>query len=272
MRRSESAFVTGDTPLTDPRSLGSSVLFHGLFVLLGWLAVLRVAMPLTEPVPKPIRAEIGPVDNRADARGVAGEGGGSPGEMGGTARVPITSPDDRDSMAATSRDPADALLAEILPSSQPLGAGGAPEGPAGAADGRPGPDPGLGTGRRRGIGGRLGRRRRPRDRARHSVLRRPRSRPFLRLCDRLLGEHGQPQLAGDGQARAARQRQPAPAGRRVLRGLLQHDRPDAERSPGEQGPDGGDRLQQGADPGPARDDRPRRRHRSHVGPRARRWP
>jgi hypothetical protein len=161
MPRSETSFVTGDTPLTDPRSLGSSVLLHGLLVLLGWLAVLRVAMPSTESMSRPLRAEIGPVDNRADARGVAGEGGGSPGEMGGTARVPITSPDQRDSLAATSRDPADALLAEILPSSQPLG----PEslqkalpGPQTVGQGLiPGSGPGGGGGSGGGSGGGVGR-------------------------------------------------------------------------------------------------------------------
>jgi hypothetical protein len=161
MQRSETSFVTGDTPLTDPRSLASSVLFHGLFVLLAWLAVLNAAIPTAETAARPIRAEIGPVDNRADAKGVAGEGGGSPGEMGGTAKVPITAPDDRDSMAATSRDPADALLAEILPSSEPLG----PEtlqkalpGPQTVGQGLiPGSGPGGGGGSGGGSGGGVGR-------------------------------------------------------------------------------------------------------------------
>jgi hypothetical protein len=161
MPRTEDSFATGDSPLTDPRSLASSVVFHGLIVFLGWMAVLNVSMPLAESSAKPIRAEIGPVDNRADNQAVAGEGGGSPGEMGGTSRVPITSPDDRDSMAATSRDPADALLAEILPSSQPLG----PEslqkalpGPQTIGQGLiPGSGPGGGGGSGGGSGGGVGR-------------------------------------------------------------------------------------------------------------------
>jgi hypothetical protein len=161
MRRSETPFVNGDTPLTDPRSLTSSLLFHGLIVLLGWLAVLNVAVPATEPVSRPIRAEIGPVDNRANPDAVAGEGGGSPGEIGGTSKVPITSPDNQDSMAATSLDPADALLAEILPSSQPLG----PEamqkalpGPQTIGQGLiPGSGPGGGGGSGGGSGGGVGR-------------------------------------------------------------------------------------------------------------------
>jgi hypothetical protein len=120
MPRSDSPLITGDSPLTDMRSLASSLAFHGLLVLLASLAVLNVALPSSEPAAKPIRAEIGPVDNRADPNAVAGEGGGSPGEIGGLAKIAVTSPDNRDSLAASSRDPADALLSEILPSSQPL--------------------------------------------------------------------------------------------------------------------------------------------------------
>jgi hypothetical protein len=121
MRYSETSLVAGETPLTDLRSLTSSVLIHGLLLFLASLAALHAALPATEPTARPIRAEIGPVDNRADPNAVAGEGGGSPGEMGGLSKLPIASPDNRTSLAAASRNPADALLAEILPSSQPLG-------------------------------------------------------------------------------------------------------------------------------------------------------
>jgi von Willebrand factor type A domain len=122
MQRSETSFVTGESPLTDPRSLASSVLFHGLLLLVLWLVVgINIVRPATESAAQPIRTEIGPVDNRADANAAAGEGGGSPGEIGGLSKIALTSPDARNSVAA-SRDPADALLAEILPSSQPLGA------------------------------------------------------------------------------------------------------------------------------------------------------
>jgi von Willebrand factor type A domain len=161
MRRTETSFVTGDSPLTDPRSLASSVLFHGLIVLLGWLAVLNVAIPASESESRPIRAEIGPVDNRADPNAVAGEGGGSPGEMGGTSGLPNTSPDDRNSMAATSQDPADALLAEILPNAQPIGAEAlqkALPGPQTMGQGLiPGSGPGGGGGSGGGSGGGVGR-------------------------------------------------------------------------------------------------------------------
>ena len=161
MRQSETSFASGDTPLTDLRSLLSSVLIHGLLLVLASVAAFKVAMPSTETAAKPIRAEIGPVDNRADPTAVAGEGGGSPGEMGGLSKVPITSPDDRNRVAATSRNPADALLAEILPSSQPLG----PEmlqkalpGPQTIGQGLiPGSGPGGGGGSGGGSGGGVGR-------------------------------------------------------------------------------------------------------------------
>ena len=67
------------TPLTDPRSLGSSVAFHVLLLLAGSAVVLGVAVPSTQ-APAVIHAELGPVDNRAPAEA----GGGGPGPMGGT--------------------------------------------------------------------------------------------------------------------------------------------------------------------------------------------
>ena len=36
----------GQNPLTDPRSLGSSTLFHAVIVVLASLAVIPVALPL----------------------------------------------------------------------------------------------------------------------------------------------------------------------------------------------------------------------------------
>jgi hypothetical protein len=161
MRHSETSFVTGETPLTDPRSLASSILIHVLLLLLASAAALQAALPAPDTTARPIRAEIGPVDNRADPNAVAGEGGGSPGEMGGLSKVPITSPDERNSMAAASRNPADALLAEILPSSQPL----SPEtlqkalpGPQTIGQGLiPGSGPGGGGGSGGGSGGGFGR-------------------------------------------------------------------------------------------------------------------
>ena len=185
----------GETPLTDPRSVGSSVLFHGLLVLLaGWPSSTSPCRS-TEPArgrsaPRSTRSTTGPIAE------VPGEGGGSPGEIGGISKMPVDlARRAGQHRGGEPRPTADALLAEILPGSQPLG-------PETLQKALPGPQtigqgliPGSGTGRRRGFGRRLGRRRRPWDRARHPVLRRPRSRPLVRLCDRLLGQHGQPQLA-----------------------------------------------------------------------------
>jgi hypothetical protein len=160
MSDSERSFATGDTPLTDLRSLVSSVVIHGLLLLLASAAALHAALPATAPTAKPIRAEIGPVDNRANPDAVAGEGGGSPGEMGGFSKIPSTSPDERTSQAA-SRNPADALLAEILPSSQPLGPQTlqkALPGPQTIGQGLiPGSGPGGGGGSGGGSGGGTGR-------------------------------------------------------------------------------------------------------------------
>lgn len=164
MPRSEptTTIVTGETPLTDPRSLAVSVLFHGLIVLIGWLTVLNVAVSSTaENVAKPIQTEIGPTDNRADPLQVAGEGGGSPGDIGGLALMPSNARDDRDSMVATSQDPADALLSEILPNTVPPGqemSQKALPGPQTLGQGLiPGSGPGGGGGSGGGSGGGVGR-------------------------------------------------------------------------------------------------------------------
>src|SRR4051812_15722611 len=69
------------SPLGDPRSLGSSLVFHAALLLLASAAALGVAVSREEDAgPKAIRAELDPVDNRADAK--EAEGGGSPGEAG----------------------------------------------------------------------------------------------------------------------------------------------------------------------------------------------
>src|SRR5213596_3585183 len=112
MPRSQVPFSFGESPLTDPRSVGSSALFHALVLLLTWLAVLNVALPMTEQGARPIRAELDPVDNRADQPAVPGEGGGSPGDFGGLSKLPAVAPDNRTDSVMASRDPAaDALLA-----------------------------------------------------------------------------------------------------------------------------------------------------------------
>jgi hypothetical protein len=107
----------GDTPLTDPRSLATSTIFHAVLVLLASLTVMNVVAPRDDSATRVLRGEIGPVDNRADQDRESGPGGGgSPGEVGGIgdpalAQDPSASPPIR-----AERDPtADALLSEILP-------------------------------------------------------------------------------------------------------------------------------------------------------------
>jgi von Willebrand factor type A domain len=111
----------GQTPLTDPRSLGGSALFHLFLVLLASLLALPVALGLADSSrPKALYAELDPIDNRASVPPSPGEGGGGPGEIGGTSSVPFVPPADGTRPQGATRDPvADALLAEILPSPQP---------------------------------------------------------------------------------------------------------------------------------------------------------
>ncbi len=156
MSRAES-IVVGESPLTDIRSLASSVIFHGLFLVICWYFVLGASEIAVESS-QPIRAEIGPVDNRVDANpdAVAGEGGGSPGEVGGLGMLAMTSPDDRTSVAASNRDPAQALLSEILPSGQPSAEQTLQQALTGPQMGGQGVIPGSGAGGGGGSGGGTG--------------------------------------------------------------------------------------------------------------------
>ncbi len=106
----------GETPLTDPRSLGGSAFVHVLLVALALLTVQNVSILRTRETAPTLKGEIDTVDNRADASKPVGDGGGSPGEMGGLGSVAFVAP-------AAGNDPegpgpdaaADALLNEILP-------------------------------------------------------------------------------------------------------------------------------------------------------------
>ena len=111
----------GQTPLTDIRSLGSSAVFHALVVLVASLTILNGAMPLAESTrPKALYTEIDPVDNRESVPPSPGQGGGGPGEIGGTSSLPFVSTVDGTKHQEATRDPvADNLLAEILPNPQP---------------------------------------------------------------------------------------------------------------------------------------------------------
>lgn len=111
----------GATPMTDPRSLGSSVLVHLLLLAVASLAVLNVATSKESTGPTALVGELEPVDNRADKdkhSGTGAGGGGSPGAIGGLGTIPIVAlPTDAVAQKAV-RDPtADALLNEILPNS-----------------------------------------------------------------------------------------------------------------------------------------------------------
>jgi von Willebrand factor type A domain len=111
----------GKSPLTDPRSVGSSALFHVVLILLASLtAALNAALPVVASRPKALYAETDPVDNRADVPSSPGSGGGSPGEIGGLSNLPLIPPSDGIKPQGRTRDPAaETLLAEILPSPQP---------------------------------------------------------------------------------------------------------------------------------------------------------
>ena len=102
------------TPLTDPRSLGGSIAFHALLLVLASVLALGVVAPGEEPAVKALMGELGPVDNRAPSSG----GGGGPGELGGSGKL-AASPA-MEAVAAALPDPsADALLSEALPMMAP---------------------------------------------------------------------------------------------------------------------------------------------------------
>lgn len=123
----ESAYAKGlkswaeRSPLTDPRSLLSSAIFHALVLLAASAAVLGVAAPTETERPQVLRGEVDPVDNRASS--VEGEGGGAPGPLAPerlASALEAVAPKEKSSEAsATPPAPAEALLSEILPSSTP---------------------------------------------------------------------------------------------------------------------------------------------------------
>jgi hypothetical protein len=114
MSKSSLPIALGQTPLTDPRSLGSSALFHAILVLVASLTVLNVTLPIRQSSrPTALYTELDPVDNRASVLPSPGEGGGGPGDIGGMSSLPGEKPQ------GATRDPtADTLLAEILSNSQ----------------------------------------------------------------------------------------------------------------------------------------------------------
>ena len=103
--------IVARSPLTDPRSLGSSLVFHALLLAVASVVALSAVAPMAPELQPTLRGEIGPVDNRAPS-----QGGGSPGELGGEGLIAALPTADGTSPEGGLRDPAaDALLSEILP-------------------------------------------------------------------------------------------------------------------------------------------------------------
>jgi hypothetical protein len=114
MRVSDLMSRLGRTPLTDPRSLGSSVVFHAVLLLIASAAALSASMPVEPDQPRTLQGELDPVDNRAKPDG---SGGGSPGDLGAEQLAAALDPLPPASPSATTTTaaPAEALLSEILP-------------------------------------------------------------------------------------------------------------------------------------------------------------
>ncbi len=144
------------SPLTDPRSLASTLLVHSALLVIASLAVLTAASPQAETLPSAMRGELDPVDNREPTE----SGGGGLGELGGEALMEALPSADGPSTAAASRDPAaEALLSEVLPSAPSANASRrALPGPQTSGVGvLPGPGLGGGGGSGGGSGGGVGR-------------------------------------------------------------------------------------------------------------------
>ena len=105
----------GRTPLTDPRSLSSSAVVHGLFVLVASLFVIRAALPDGQDDEAPgLVGEVEATDNRAAA---ATQPGGGPEALGGTLtpeQMLRVGSADAPPPSADSEAVADALIDEIL--------------------------------------------------------------------------------------------------------------------------------------------------------------
>lgn len=144
------------SPLTDPRSLASTLLVHSALLVIASLAAWTVASPPAEALPRAMRGELDPVDNREPSE----SGGGGLGELGGEGLMEALPSADGPSTSAAPRDPAaDALLSEVLPSSPSADASqrALPGPPMGGVGVLPGPGLGGGGGSGGGSGGGVGR-------------------------------------------------------------------------------------------------------------------
>ena len=143
------------SPLTDPRSLASTLLVHTVLLAVASLAAWTVASPREETLPRAMRGELDPVDNRDPSE----SGGGGLGELGGAGLMEALPSADGDATTAAPRDPAaDALLSEVLPSLPSADASQrALPGPPTGVGVLPGPGLGGGGGSGGGSGGGVGR-------------------------------------------------------------------------------------------------------------------
>ncbi|CAN5646995.1 hypothetical protein BH23PLA1_BH23PLA1_10760 [soil metagenome] len=102
-------------PLANPKSLGSSLIFHAALLLLASVAAMGAISPVDRGPKSFLPGEIEPVDNRVPREM---DGGGGPGELGGTLRpdqIRIAADGQADDSRAVPDPAADALLEEILP-------------------------------------------------------------------------------------------------------------------------------------------------------------
>ena len=103
--------LIGRSPLTDPRSLLSSLLLHAALLATGSLVLYSAATvpPEAEPEARVLRGELDGIDNRADQESMTG-GGGDPSATAADVALERATP------TTPTRDPAaDALLSEVLP-------------------------------------------------------------------------------------------------------------------------------------------------------------
>jgi hypothetical protein len=154
MTASESKLVL--SPLTDPRSLASTLFVHSALLLIASLAAWTVTRPEQETLPSAMRGELDPVDNRDPSVSA----GGGPGELGGEGLMEaLPSAGDAATTDASREPAADALLSEVLPSlpsaeASPRALPGPQTGGFGVL---PGPGLGGGGGSGGGSGGGVGR-------------------------------------------------------------------------------------------------------------------
>ncbi len=100
----------GRSPLTDPKSLVSSMIFHGILLFVVSLAALSAVVPSAPEPSRALKGELDAVDNRDESAG------GDAGELGGQGTLESVPAANGTASPGEARDPAaEALLSEILP-------------------------------------------------------------------------------------------------------------------------------------------------------------